>query len=266
MTATIIDGNGIAAAVRTGVRTQVEALGVSLHLAAVCVGSDPGIRAFVDLKRKAAQTAGIEFSAYLFDGTDRQAVAETLRYLAADDDVQGIFVELPLPADWNRDELLALIPPAKDVDALTSAALVPAPAVRALGYVLHEHGIAVAGIRAVVVGDGFLVGRPVAAWLRSQGAVVDVLDVGAPSPADTAGAADLIVAGAGVPGLVTGEWVREGAVVVDYGYAKQGDRYVGDVDDTSVRKKAGVLTPVPGGMGPLVIAAVLENLVELATR
>jgi len=266
MSATLVDGKGIAAAVIGGIRAQTEALVVPLHLAAVCAGDDPGLRAFVELKKKAAYAAGVEFSSYLFDGADAQAAADTLRYLAADDAVQGVFVELPLPRGWNREELLALIPPGKDVDALTADSVVPAPAVRALQYVLREYGMTVRGVRAAVVGNGALVGAPVAAWLRGEGAEVDVVDVDTPAPQEIVSRADIVVAGAGVPGLVTGDWVRDGALVLDFGYAKQGDAYVGDVDAASVMKKAGVLTPVPGGMGPLVIAAVLENLVELATR
>lgn len=259
MSATIIDGKALANAVLDNLAVQVRALGQPPHLAAVCIGDDPGIRTFVKLKQKAAQSAGITFSPYFLDETDRDGAVQTLAYLAADESVDGIFIELPLPPGWNTDELITLIPPAKDVDALVKGALVPAPAVRALGYVLAEMGVQVRGISATVIGHGRLIGGPIAAWLTEHGARVQIIDKDTPDPSHIACQADLIVTGVGKPGLVTGEWIKEGALVIDFGYSDG----KGDVDQESVSKKAGLLTPVPGGMGPLVIAAVLENVVEL---
>lgn len=267
MPATIIDGKGIANAVQENLKAQVLALGQPLHLAAVCIGDDACVRAFVRVKQKAAQSVGIQFSSYFFDGTDRAPVTQTLRYLAADESVHGIFIELPLPVGWDAAQFIALIPPDKDVDALTGNAMVPEPAVRALEYVLHEHDVALAGLAAAVVGQGNLVGRPLARWLATQGARVTVIDIETPEPAALARRADLVIAGTGMPGLVTADWVKDGAVVIDYGYGKnKKGAYVGDVDFESVTRKASLITPVPGGMGPLVVAAVLENLVTLATR
>ena len=138
------------------------------------------------------------------------------------------------------------------------------PAVRALGYVLDEYSIGLSGTTVAVVGQGRLVGGPIARWLRDQGAQVSVIDITTPEPASVAARCDLVVTGVGRPGLITGEWIKDGATVVDFGYGKKGDAFAGDVDFESVAKKAGLITPVPGGMGPLVIAAVLENVVELA--
>lgn len=266
MTARIIDGKGIADAVLVNLRAQVDALGHPPHLAAVCIGDDAGVRAFVKIKQKAAQSIGVEFSTYFFDAADREGARTTLQFLAADESVDGVFVELPLPVDWDRAALVSLIPAPKDVDALTKHPTVPAPSVRALQYVLREHDVDSRGKRAAVIGHGFLVGEPIARWLHEQGAVVEVIDIDTAQPAERSRQADIIVVGAGVPGLVTADWVKDGATVIDFGYAKKGADFVGDVDVPSVQKKAGLLTPVPGGMGPLVVAAVLENLLELATR
>ena len=260
MVATIVDGKGLAGAILVNIKTQADALTEPLHLAAVCVGEDPGLRAFVKLKQKAAQSAGITFSSYLFDGKDTQEVLDTLKYLAVDDTVQGIFIELPLPAGWDADELIARIPPSKDVDALTRMPTVPEPAVRALQYVLAEYDITPHGMAVAVVGHGRLVGRPIARWLGGQGADVRIIDIDTPGPAAVARQCGMLITGVGTAGLVTGEWVKDGAVVIDFGYADG----KGDVDAEPVKRKAGLLTPVPGGMGPLVIAAVLENLLTLA--
>lgn len=276
MTATLINGRAIAQEVLGGIAEQIAALGVPLHMAAVCVGDDPGLKAFVAIKQKAAQSLGIQFSSYFFDADDEAGARTTLEFLASDESVHGVFIELPLPPSWDAQKLSALIPAGKDIDVLSPAlkasfergdegALLP-PAVRALQYVLDAHAIAVAGVPVAVIGAGELVGRPVATWLRRVGARVNVIDVATAEPAAQSRTADVVIAATGTPGLVTGAWVADGATVIDYGYGKKGEAYVGDVDAESVIKKAGLLTPVPGGMGLLVVAAVLENLVTLAVR
>jgi methylenetetrahydrofolate dehydrogenase (NADP+)/methenyltetrahydrofolate cyclohydrolase len=274
MTATILDGKAIADVVMTGLAEQIHALGEPLHLAAVCIGDDAGLRQFVKLKQKAAVSIGAEFSSYFFDANDQDGAIQTLRFLAGDDSVHGIFTELPLPTSWDADALLSLIPERKDVDVLSPHArtkyyageggIIP-PSVLALQYVLRAHEISVRGTRVAVIGAGELVGKPIAHWLRSQGAMTDIVDIDTKHPEEITRTADIVIAAAGAPGLVTEEWIRDGAIVIDYGFGKRGDAYVGDVHYNSVHKKAGLLTPVPGGMGPLVVAAVLENLVTLST-
>ncbi len=257
--ARIIDGRALASRWLADVAVQVAALNAPLTLAAVCVEDDAAARSFVRLKEKAAQKAGIQFSSYLFDARDRAGAGDVMKFLAADESVDGIFVELPLPADWDTDSFLAGIPAEKDVDALTEHARVPAPAVRALQYVLEDERLDVRGLRVAVVGHGRLIGRPVAAWLRQQGADVDVIDIDTRQQAERCARADIIVSGVGKPGLVTQDWVKDDATVIDFGYADgKGDVAI------DVQEKAGALTPVPGGMGPLVIAAVMENLLTLA--
>ncbi len=269
---TIVDGKLIAAELESGLRKRVS--GHSLGLAAVLVGDKPGIAQFVALKKKAAERIGIQFKSVSFPAAVLQeTVIVAVRELNADDSVQGVFVELPLPPNCSRDAVLNAIDPAKDVDMLSAQAqerffqkqskILP-PAVRALEIVLQKHGINVRGRTAVVFGQGFLVGKPIAHWLRMKGALVDVVDENTPEPGTHTRGADLIVSGAGKPGLICGDMVKDDAVVVDYGYSYNGEKAVGDVDFHAVALKASLVTPVPGGMGPIVIAAVLENLVSLA--
>ena len=264
---TLIDGKALADVWLVNIAEQVHALGVAPHLAAVCVGDDAGLRSFVKLKQKAAQSIGIQFSSYFFDANDEDGVRQTLQYLAGDETVDGIFIELPLPNNWNTEKILELIPPEKDVDALTTSARlpagrqVPAPAVRALDYVLQEYNVITKGISAAIVGHGQLVGKPIAQWLNKQGANVSVVDVDTKNPTVITAQADLVVSGVGKSGLIHEDWIKDDATVIDFGY----ENGKGDVDAKSVQKKAGLLSPVPGGMGPLVIAAVLENLVTLST-
>lgn len=266
MPATLVDGKGLAVAILDNLKVQCDALPEPLHLAAVCVGDDPGLKAFVKIKQKAAQSIGATFSSYMFDANDMQGASDTLDFLAADESVHGIFIELPLPSGWDTTALVSRIPPTKDVDALTGKAEIPEPAVRALQYVLSEYDIVPADLRAAVIGQGSLVGAPITRWLTGSGAKVSAIDINTPDPQSVSTQADLVVAGAGVPELITGEWIKDGACVIDFGYAKRGGTYIGDVEQKSVSKKAKIMTPVPGGMGPLVVAAVLENLVALATR
>jgi methylenetetrahydrofolate dehydrogenase (NADP+)/methenyltetrahydrofolate cyclohydrolase len=266
-TARIIDGRLLAEGMLLGVAEELRALGVPVGLAAVCPGGNAELAAFVRLKQRIAESVGIEFSSYLVD--DEAQARQTLGFLAADETVNGIFVELPLPTAWNSSEILKLIPEYKDVDALAprAAHIVPAPAVVALRTVLEAEGIDVNRLHAAVIGQGSLIGTPVTRWLREHGAEVESIDIDTPEPASHTALADVLICGAGKSGLVTAEWIKEGATVIDFGYSRDaGGRMSGDVDTASAKKKAGALSPVPGGMGPLVVAAVMENLVTLATR
>lgn len=265
MTTISVDGRAIADQILGGLAEQVRALGAPIQLAAVCGGDDEGLKAFVRLKQKAAQSIGIEFSSYFFKADQEQEARQAIEYLAHDDDVHGIFIELPLPTSWDAAALMAHIPEVKDVDALVSGAY-PAPAVRALQYVLDAHEIDVRSLRVAVVGVGSLVGRPIASWLTSHDAAINLIDITTDQPQTISSQADIVIAATGVPGLVTGDWIKPGAIVIDFGYGKKGNSFVGDVDAATVAPKASIMTPVPGGMGPLVIAAVLENVVEAATR
>jgi methylenetetrahydrofolate dehydrogenase (NADP+)/methenyltetrahydrofolate cyclohydrolase len=269
----LIDGRAIADAWLGDIAVQIHALGTTPHLAAVAVEPDEGLRSFIMLKQKAAQRCGIMFSSYLLEAKEADTVSSLLAFLAADEQVHGIFVELPLPEHLDTDAVLAHIPERKDIDRLSPdaerlfyggiSAPVP-PAVRAVERTLQTIGMEPDGISAAVIGQGRLIGKPVAHWLTTQGARVSVVDVNTREPAAVVRQAELVVSGTGVPGLVTGDWVADGATILDFGYTKQDDMVFGDVEATSVLPRAGALTPVPGGMGPLVIAATLDNLLTLA--
>jgi len=273
----LINGTQLANAVLDTLANRVRKLDHAPHLAAVMVGDDPALRKFIAIKKKAAEAAGIQYSSYVFAGDAKQEeVAQTVRWLARDGTVDGIFIELPLPETLETQTLLDLIPEKKDVDMLTTGSkeafyadrsgILP-PSVRALEMVLAARNVDVRGLRVAVIGRGELVGRPVAHWLAHNGADVESIDIGTPEPHRLTVRADIVVCGAGVPGLVTGDWVRDGALVIDYGFGKRSDgTTAGDVDATTVGPKAAALTPIPGGMGPLVVAALLENVFDVSRR
>ncbi len=258
----IIDGSAIAEKKLGELAKRVQ--GHRVHLAAVLVGEDPGLKKFVELKKKAAESIGIQFSTYQFSEAQAEEVKETLRWLSEDETIQGVLVELPLPPSYNTQDILNRVPTKKDVDVLSSdlqadyyagKETLGAPAVGALQEVFRNYDINPKGKKIAVFGQGMLVGKPISYWLKRQGAEVFEIDINTLNPKRYSLEADILISGVGKADLITEDMVKDGAVVIDYGFPS------GDVDVASVSKKALLITPVPGGMGPLVIAAVLENLV-----
>src|SRR5512133_350454 len=181
MPAKLIDGKGIADAVIANIYEQVSALGVPLHLAAICPRNDFELKSFIKLKQKAAQAAGITFSSYFFEAESQDDFMATLDYISSDDTIDGMFVELPLPEGWDREKVLSHIPISKDVDVISPAgerafysdeSVVLPPSVKALEYALMECGLELSGANCAVVGQGRLIGLPISHWLESQGATV----------------------------------------------------------------------------------------------
>lgn len=268
----IIDGSAIARMARNNLKKLAGNRTEPIGLAAVIIGDDPGLKQFVKLKKKAAEELGIQFSVYEFKASDVEEVKKTMAWLAQDTGIHGIFVELPIPLPLVQQEILDMIPEAKDVDVLSTAlqakyyentvSFLP-PAVGALEYLFEYEHVSFKGKKVAVFGHGMLVGKPVAHWLEKQGSQVSIIDEHTKHPETFSLAADIVISGVGKPGLVTGEMIKDNAIVIDYGFSAEG---TGDVDLNSVAPKAAILTPVPGGMGPLVIAAVLANVVAAASR
>jgi len=279
MAATILDGKAIGQAVRDEVRGRAEAfttrVGRPPGLEVVLVGDDPASQVYVRNKERAAGKAGIQGAVHRLPATTRQEELEGLvRRLNARDEVDGILVQLPLPAHLDTQTVLDLIDPAKDVDGLhpVNAGLLwhGRPGLRPCTprgclRLLDETGVDPTGKEAVVVGRSQLVGKPVAALLLERHATVTLAHSRTADLADVCRRADILVAAVGRPGLVAGDWVKDGAVVLDVGINRADDgSLVGDVDFAGARGRAGFLTPVPGGVGPLTIAMLLENAVAAA--
>jgi methylenetetrahydrofolate dehydrogenase (NADP+) / methenyltetrahydrofolate cyclohydrolase len=278
MTAQLIDGTAVAKRVRSEVAEGVAAFreehGRVPGLATVLVGEDPASEVYVRNKRRLAAEAGMQDLHRLVPAdASEDDVAAVLRELAADDAVSGILLQLPLPKGLPSARLIDLIPPAKDVDGLTtaSAGLLSrgAPGLRpctpsGVMVLLEETGIDLSGATAVVVGRSELVGYPQGKLLLDRNATVTIAHSRTRDLVDVASRADVLVAAAGRPGLIGPEHVREGAVVIDVGIHRTPDGLVGDVRFDEVREKAGWLTPVPGGVGPMTIAMLLQNTLTAA--
>jgi methylenetetrahydrofolate dehydrogenase (NADP+) / methenyltetrahydrofolate cyclohydrolase len=273
-----IDGKAVAADVRAAVRGRAAALaarGVTPGLATVLVGDDQASRLYVGMKQKACAEVGLRSFGHALPTTTTQSeLLDLVRRLGADPDVHGILVQLPLPKGLDAQPVIETIPPAKDVDGLHPVSqgrlLAGAPGLRPCTPVgvmrlIEETGITLKGAHAVVVGRSLLVGKPVALLLLEQHATVTMCHSRTRDLGAEVGRGDVVVAAAGRAGLVRGEWIRPGAVVIDVGTNRGTDgKLTGDVEFAVARERAAFITPVPGGVGPMTVAMLLANTVTAA--
>ncbi|MFL5957934.1 MAG: bifunctional 5,10-methylenetetrahydrofolate dehydrogenase/5,10-methenyltetrahydrofolate cyclohydrolase [Solirubrobacterales bacterium] len=278
MTATIIDGKAVAARVRAAVAEGVEAYAAEAGrppaLATVLVGDDPASQIYIANKHRAAEQVGIATTDHRLPAdTNRDDLVAVLAGLAADPDVSGILLQLPLPDHLDPDEMVDLIPASKDVDGLTAVSagrLVQGrPGLRpctpqGIIELLDAYDVALEGAEAVVVGRSLLVGRPVAGLLLQRHATVTMAHSRTRDLGAVCARADVLVAAVGVARLVQGDWIKSGAAVIDVGINRLEDGLTGDVEFDAARKRAGVITPVPGGVGPMTIACLLRNTLHAA--
>jgi methylenetetrahydrofolate dehydrogenase (NADP+)/methenyltetrahydrofolate cyclohydrolase len=266
--------------VRDEVRARVRALaaqGVQPGLATVLVGDDAASQVYVRNKQKACDDVGMQSIGHRLAATTSQRELRGLvETLGKDARVHGILVQLPLPAGLDADEIIAAIPPEKDVDGLhpmnqgrlLAGADAPRPCTP-LGVMrlLDETGTVLRGARAVVVGRSLLVGKPVALLLLERHATVVMCHSRTRDLAAEVAAADVVVAAVGQPALVRGAWIRPGAVVIDVGINRGADgKLCGDVEFEAARERAAYITPVPGGVGPMTVAMLLANTAAAAER
>jgi methylenetetrahydrofolate dehydrogenase (NADP+)/methenyltetrahydrofolate cyclohydrolase len=287
MVARILDGKSLAADLRAEIAAAVAdlraATGRAPGLAVVLVGDDPASRSYVTAKEKACAAAGIHSrEIHLPASADKAEVLAAVRALNADDAIDGILVQLPLPDAAVEREVLEAIDPAKDVDGFHPTnvgrlvqglpAFVPCTPAGVL-EILRRAGTALAGASVVVVGRSAIVGRPLSILLSQKGvdATVTLCHTRTRDLARFTRAADVVVVAAGRPNVLTADMVKPGAVVIDVGVNRVPDaakaagyRLVGDVDFAGVAERAAALTPVPGGVGPMTIAMLLKNTLEAA--
>jgi methylenetetrahydrofolate dehydrogenase (NADP+) / methenyltetrahydrofolate cyclohydrolase len=277
MSARVIDGKAVAERVRGRVADEISSLGLRPGLATVLVGDDPASSVYVRMKREDSAQVGIEsFHHEPGDDVSADALAGLLRDLNADDRVHGILLQLPLPDGLDQDQFISLIDPAKDVDGLTSAnagllmqdreeAMVPCTPAGVM-ELLGEAGVELEGARAVVLGRSILVGKPLLQLLLAANATVTQCHSRTRDLPAVCREADVLIAAVGSPRLVTADMVSEGAVVIDVGTNRTESGLVGDVDYDAVAAKAGAITPVPGGVGPMTRAMLLVNTLRAAKR
>lgn len=275
MTAGLLDGKVLGAAVQAALAPRVAALPRPPGLAVVLVGSDPASQVYVRRKGKVAHELGfLHRQIDLPADTPQERVLEVVRALNVDDAIDGILVQFPLPRGIDPSVVLDTIDPAKDVDGLSAANLgrlvqgrpgLVACTPKGCMRLLQAAAIPLAGRHAVVVGRSNIVGRPMALLLEQAHATVTVAHSRTPDLGAVLRTADIVVAAVGRPELIRAEHVRPGVVVVDVGINRLPDgRLVGDVATEEVAQVASWITPVPGGVGPMTIAMLMENTVEAA--
>jgi methylenetetrahydrofolate dehydrogenase (NADP+)/methenyltetrahydrofolate cyclohydrolase len=268
-----MDGKALAARIREEVAREVAAFGSPIGLATVLVGDDPASEVYIRLKHKATLEVGIDARDLRLPATtSEQELLALVAALNADEAVDGILVQLPLPGGLDENRVINAIDPLKDVDGIHplngglllagTPAHVPGTPLGVLAL-LDEYGVELQGAKAVVIGRSDIVGKPVALLLLHRHATVTICHSRTRDLAAETSQADVLVAAVGVPGLVGPEMVKEGAAVIDVGITRTEDGLVGDVAP-EVAGRAGLLTPVPGGVGPMTIAMLLRSTVRAA--
>lgn len=247
--AMIIDGKKISENILSEIRKEIEKKQLKLKLAAVLVGDDYASRIYVRKKQEACEKVGIAFELFNFPkDITQKMLKEEVRKIAEDPDVSGIIVQLPVPKGISADEVMKAIPDRKNVEKIS-------PVVCAVQRILDDYDISLENKTIVLVGRGKLVGGPLSDWLDKKGekffGIERIKD------------ADVVISGVGKPKLITKDMVKDGVVVIDVGFSHDKDKKaVGDVDFKEVAEKASLITPVPGGVGPITVACLLRNLLQ----
>jgi methylenetetrahydrofolate dehydrogenase (NADP+)/methenyltetrahydrofolate cyclohydrolase len=281
MTANILDGKALALSIRQSIKTRVEELTAAGKrapgLAVILVGSDPASEIYVRNKRKACEEVGFVSRAWDLPAETSQAeLLSIIEQVNDDDDIDGILVQSPLPAHIDEETVIEAIRTDKDVDGFhpynIGRLAVRKPTLRSctpkgVMALLETTGIDLHGQEAVVVGASNIVGRPMCLELLLAGATVTITHRFTKNLEAHVRRADILVVAVGKPGIVKGEWVKPGAVVIDVGINRlDNNKLVGDVDFEAASQRAAAITPVPGGVGPMTIAMLLQNTFEAADR
>lgn len=269
----IIDGKEIAALRQEKLAAKLANLAKPPRVVSILVGDDPASCLYVKVKQKKAAELGIKFEIVKLPvDTNFYQVTKTMISFNEDPEIDGIMIQLPLPGKFlgthKSSELTGLIAPGKDVDGLTGHSFFTTAAVEAVMAILEEEQIEVKGKYAVIVGSSELIGLSIAKKLEASGAMVKVCDSKTKDLAEFTKRADILVTATGVPGLIKGNMVKEGVVVIDVGVmimeeesdGQTQEKVMGDVDFKSVEPKASKITPVPGGVGPVTVISLMENV------
>ncbi|MDP3784647.1 MAG: bifunctional 5,10-methylenetetrahydrofolate dehydrogenase/5,10-methenyltetrahydrofolate cyclohydrolase [bacterium] len=269
----IIDGKALAEKIKNSLKEEISRSGKKIRLAVVKIGSEAVTEKFLEQKKKFADEIGVDVRIYeipedISTNKLREKVSEIVHIKEND----GIIIQLPLPERINTQSILDAIIPEKDPDVLSSKSwgkfstgkskILP-PVVGAIKTIFEEYKVDIKGKNIVVVGAGRLVGKPVATWLLNEKATVMVIDENTPDASRFTLQADVIISGAGKPKLIGPDMVKEKVITIDCGTSESGGQVVGDIDP-EVSKKAALFSPVPGGVGPLTVAMLFKNLIELS--
>ena len=278
--AIIIDGKALSLQIKDELKGKVadfeKKYGRKISLAVILVGENPASCVYVKNKIKAAEYVGIKSLSFnLPENSAEEDVISLVNSLSNDASVDGILVQLPLPKHLNEEKILSLIPPEKDVDGFTAANVgntvlfkdcIYSCTPYGVMHMLKNTGINLCGKHAVVVGRSNIVGKPVAMMLLKENCTVTICHSKTTNLADITRQADILIAAVGRPKMITADMVKNGATVIDVGINRTENGLCGDVDFNTVKEKAAYISPVPGGVGPMTIAMLMQNAYKCALR
>lgn len=278
----IIDGKKIAQELKNQITAEIKSLSRKPGLAVVLIGDDSASQIYVNSKEEACQEVGFYSQKIVMPvETTQEELIKQIERLNQDEKIDGILVQMPLPSHLDEKTTILAIDPKKDVDcfhpinlgelvlqkkALPMSQLLASCTPKGIMRLIHSTQVELVGKKAVVVGRSHLVGKPVALLLLAENATVQICHSKTTDLATECRSADILVAAVGVPNLITANMIKPGAVVIDVGINRVDGKLVGDVDFEQVKQVAGFITPVPGGVGPMTIASLLENTLLLARR
>jgi len=268
-----LDGKKLSEKILKNLQREIERSKLKLKLAVIQVGENPVSQIFINQKRKACQRINIDFKLFKFPAKIKlPELKKEIGRIVKNPLNSGIIIQLPLPKKFRPEELLNLIPEEKDIDCLSEKCLgkfcqgtskISPPTVDGILRLLKNYKIELKGKNVVMVGAGRLVGFPLAIQLLKEKATLSVLNEFTKDAPSFTKKADILVSGVGKPNLIKGNLVKQGVIIIDAGCSMKFGKLVGDIDFKSVSQKASYITPVPGGVGPLTVACLLENLVKL---
>lgn len=275
----VLNGKKLSERILNNIKKKINEKQLKLKLAVVSVGENIVSKSFIKKKEEACRKTGIDFELFNFSSDINETeLKEKIKKLAEDKNISGIVIQLPLPKTLNTQEILNLIPEEKDIDILSEAAInkwtrglvhgskkkkeILPPVVGAIKRLLEEYKITIKNKKIILIGKGKLVGEPLTVWLKNQGLDFSVIDRRVKDIGAFTKEADIIISGAGSPALIKENMVKEGAVLIDAGSSLEEGLVRGDIDKNCY-KKASFVAPVPGGVGPMTIACLLENLIRI---
>ncbi|MDD2678055.1 MAG: bifunctional 5,10-methylenetetrahydrofolate dehydrogenase/5,10-methenyltetrahydrofolate cyclohydrolase [Candidatus Pacebacteria bacterium] len=266
----VIDGKKLSQEIIEELKKEREKLPYKIRLAVILVGEDEASLSFIRQKEKVAKEIGIEFKLYQYDeNLKTKDLRKNVNNICRLGFNKGVVIQLPLPPQINTQSVLNAIPPEKDIDVLSEKNLgrfytgrlkILPPAVGAIKFLLKKYNIEIPGKNVLIIGRGLLVGKPSALWFINERATVTVANSKTQNLPELTKKADIIVTAAGVPNLIPGDLVKEGAVIFDAAVVSEKGRLAGDCDLKSLENKVKLITPVPAGLGPLTVAFLYKNL------
>lgn len=271
---TLLDGKNLSQKIFENLKKEINESGIGLGLAVINIGENTASQKFIAEKEKKAKELGVGFEILNLKGYSSYSEAEeAINNFVESENIHGIVVQLPLPEHLDTEAILKLIPEEKDPDLLSpisfekfsiGASEILPPVAGAVREFFSEYGIDYKHGFTIVVGQGRLVGRPVAAWLKNEGATFAVVDENTKNAMDIIKSGDIVISGVGKPNFIGTGSIKDGVVIIDAGASESEGKLVGDVDFDSVASKASFITPVPGGVGPVTVAMLFSNLFFLA--